>query len=278
MIAPSMGASLRLDGAEVEIGRPEEVDESTRQSLEEHIQNLMPWRKGPFRLFGIPIDSEWKSDMKWGRIASHVGDIEGKRALDVGCNNGYFMFRLAGCGAGNVLGIDPVEHFRNQFQFLQSFARVPNIHFEPWGIADLHRFENDFDLVLYMGIIYHHPDPFGQLKRIRRTLKRGGKLIVESLGIPGESPISLSPHPRYANMKNIHFIPTSSALCNWIEKAGFRGVTPLFSIPSSCEEQRVTDRCPPGYKSFADSLHPDDPGLTREGYPAPIRMAVSAEK
>ena len=269
--------SLRLDTAEVEIGQKEEMDESSRQSLEGNIKELMPWRKGPFKLFGIPIDSEWKSDMKWIRIAPHLGNVKG-RVLDVGCNNGYFLFRLIGAGADDVLGIDPIDIFRRQFLLLQHFAKVPGIRYEPWGIADLPRFENDFDLILHMGIIYHHRDPFGQLKNLRRALKPGGRVIIESLGIPGESPISLTPKNRYANMKNIYFVPTLNALCNWAEKAKFRKVTPLFSVPASVEEQRITDRCPPGYKSFSDSLDPDDSTLTKEGYPAPVRLAVSAEK
>ena len=278
MILRPPEVSLRLDTATVEIGRSEEMGESARQSLEQRIQELMPWRKGPFNIFGIPIDSEWKSDMKWDRISSHLGELDGKKVLDVGCNNGYFMFRLIGAGAKEVLGIDPIECFQNQFLFLQHFAHVPNIHFESLGIGDLDSVENSFDLILHMGIIYHHPNPLQQLKSLRKALKPGGRLIVESLGIPGESSVSLTPHHRYANMRNIYFVPTLNALCNWAEKTKFRRVTPLFSVPSSSQEQRSTDRCPPGHKSFSDSLDPTDSSLTREGYPAPLRIAISAEK
>ena len=278
MILAPTDVSLQLDTATIEIGRPEEMDESARPSLEQSIQELLPWRKGPFKLFGTPIDSEWKSDLKWDRIAPHLGDIKGKRVLDVGCNNGYYMFRLVGAGAGEVLGIDPIEFFQRQFQLLQHFARIPQIRFEPLGIADLHRFENDFDLILHLGVIYHHPNPIQQLKSLRRALKPGGRLIVESLGIPGDAPVSLTPGERYANMKNIYFVPTLAALANWARKARFRQVTPLFSVPSSTDEQRTTDRCPDGYKSFADALHPNDPSLTKEGHPAPLRMAIAADK
>ena len=273
-----MTPSLNLNTNVVEIGRPGEIPPSELSRLENRIRELCPWRKGPFQLFGTLIDSEWKSDMKWNRIAPHLGDLKGKSVLDVGCNNGYFMFRLVGAGAEEVLGIDPIECFQRQFQFLQDFANVPGMEMKSLGIEDLHRFENSFDLILHLGIIYHHPDPIGQLKSLRRALKPGGRLISESIGIPGDTSVALTPRQRYANMRNVHFVPTLPALMNWMERAKLQNITPLFSTPASSREQRVTDRCLPGYKSFAATLHPDNPTLTREGYPAPLRIAVSAEK
>ena len=190
MIPRPPKVSLQLDRATVEIGREDEIDESGQEFLKKRIHDLIPWRKGPFRLFGTLIDSEWKSDMKWNRIAPHLGNLKNKRILDVGCNNGYFMFRLMGAGAGEVLGIDPIGCFQQQFHFLQYFSKIPDIQLKPWGIKELHRFENDFDLIFHLGVIYHHPDPIEQLRRLRRALKPGGKIIVESIGIPGDSPLS----------------------------------------------------------------------------------------
>ena len=278
MIPRPSHVSLKLNVPAVEIGRVTEIDEPNRQRLDQHINDLMPWRKGPFKLFGNLIDSEWKSDMKWNRLAPHLGNLKNKKILDVGCNNGYFLFRLAGAGAKEVLGIDPVEHFQKQFQFMQHFAQIPSIQMKSWGIQDMHHFDNEFDLVFHMGVIYHHKDPIGQLNLIHKALKPKGKVILESIGIPGELPWSLTPNRRYANMRNIYFVPTLMALMNWMKKSKFRHITPLYSIPSTSCEQRVTDRCPPGYKSFIDTLDPDAPHLTREGYPAPLRLAVSAEK
>ena len=274
-----MTPSLNLNTDVVEIGRPEEISPNELPQLENRIRELMPWRKGPFKLFGTLIDSEWKSDMKWNRIAPHLGDLKGKRVLDVGCNNGYFMFRLMGAGAKEVLGIDPIECFHRQFQFLQDYANVPDMEMKSLGIEDLNRFENAFDLVLPLG---NHlpppPHPLGQLQSLRKVLKPGGRLISESIGIPGDTPVALTPRQRYANMRNVHFVPTLSALISWMERAKLRNVTPLFSTAASSREQRATDRCLPGYKSFAGTLDPLNPSLTREGYPAPLRLAVSAEK
>src|SRR5690606_27632326 len=102
---------LRLDGP---------CDSATRAQLRQALLGLSPWRKGPFELFGVHIDTEWRSDWKWQRIAPHL-DLRGKRILDVGCGNGYYMWRMLGAGADSVIGVDPNWLFFCQFQALQRF-------------------------------------------------------------------------------------------------------------------------------------------------------------
>ena len=46
-----------------------------------------PWRKGPFNVFGVAVDTEWRSSLKWNRIAGHV-NLRERRVLDVGCGGG----------------------------------------------------------------------------------------------------------------------------------------------------------------------------------------------
>ena len=60
------------------------------EKLIPHLQQLMPWRKGPFTLGDVLIDTEWRSDWKWQRVAPHLSDMTGRTVLDVGCGNGYF--------------------------------------------------------------------------------------------------------------------------------------------------------------------------------------------
>ena len=70
---------------------PDEID-----ALEASLQKLHPWRKGPFQLGPIYIDTEWRSDWKWDRLAPAMGDLSGQRILDIGSGNGYFGWRLLG--------------------------------------------------------------------------------------------------------------------------------------------------------------------------------------
>ncbi len=59
----------------------------------------MPWRKGPFSLYGVNIDTEWRSDWKWDRVLPHLSPLKGRLVLDVGCGGGYHMWRMLGEGA-----------------------------------------------------------------------------------------------------------------------------------------------------------------------------------
>ena len=73
----------------------------------EALIKLSPWRKGPFDIGGISIDSEWRSDLKWARVRDAISPLEGRLVLDVGSGNGYYSLRMRGEGARIVIGIDP---------------------------------------------------------------------------------------------------------------------------------------------------------------------------
>ena len=62
--------------------------------IETLMRNLMPWRKGPFSLYGVNINTEWRSDWKWDRVLPHLSDLTGRTILDVGCGSGYHMVSI----------------------------------------------------------------------------------------------------------------------------------------------------------------------------------------
>ena len=101
-LPPVTGATVALGDTITVDGAPSTTD---KQALRNSLQVLHPWRKGPFSLFGVPIDSEWRCDFKWQRIAPHI-KLDGLRILDVGCGNGYYGWRMLGAGADLVVGID----------------------------------------------------------------------------------------------------------------------------------------------------------------------------
>ena len=51
--------------------------------VERALMQMRPWRKGPFSINELHIDSEWRSDMKWDRIKSAIGSLQGQRVLDL---------------------------------------------------------------------------------------------------------------------------------------------------------------------------------------------------
>ena len=104
---PAVAAdAVHLDRSRVgaSAGRP--LDSAARQQLEDALHRLHPWRKGPFELFGIHIDTEWRSDWKWDRLQERIDPLRGRRVLDVGCGSGYHCWRMRGDGASEVIGIE----------------------------------------------------------------------------------------------------------------------------------------------------------------------------
>ncbi len=263
-------------GDTVIIGSPEEITSHERQLITQNLKTFMPWRKGPFSVFGIEIDAEWRSERKWQRVSQEIPDLTGKVIADIGCNNGYYMFRMAASRPRFVLGFEPsVQHYYC-FKALNAMAGLPELEIDLLGAEHLSLFESCFDVVFLMGIIYHRPSPIDTLRDMLCALKPAGTLIVESQAIPGNEPFALFPDETYAKVPGTYFVPTGSCLCNWMKKAGFKNINLFCSHPMSGKEQRRTDWMT--FESYEDFIEPGNPRLTVEGYPAPCRVFVKGEK
>jgi len=258
----------------VEIGAPGELDAGLAKKTEALLRQLHPWRKGPYRIHGIDIDTEWRSDWKWDRLAQHIAPLKYRYVLDVGCGNGYHMWRMLGADAELVVGIDPSTLFLVQFEAVRHFANADQrLHLLPLGIEQLPELRA-FDTVFSMGVLYHRKSPIEHILQLKSQLHPGGELVLETLVIDGGPTDVLVPTDRYAKMRNVWFIPSGAALKLWVEKCGFENVRIVDETPTSLSEQRRT-----GWmtnESLADFLDPRDPGRTVEGYPAPRRALLLA--
>ena len=267
---------LDLGADRVRVGRADEVEADLREEIHRSLRAFQPWRKGPFELFGINIDSEWRSDWKWARLAPHIQPLAGRRVLDVGCGNGYYAWRMAAEGAELVVGIDPGLLFLAQFRAIRHFmAAPPPVQVLPLGIEAVPAKLHAFDTVFSMGVLYHRRSPMEHLETLRGCLRPGGELVLETLVVEGDERQVLVPRGRYAKMRNVWFIPSPAALQIWLERSGFGSVRVVDVTPTTTGEQRSTDWM--GFESLADFLDPDDPSRTLEGYPAPLRAVVTAE-
>jgi tRNA (mo5U34)-methyltransferase len=236
---------------------------------------MMPWRKGPFNLHGINIDTEWRSDWKWDRLLPHISDLTNRTVLDIGCGSGYHLWRMRGAGAEFVVGIDPSDLFLSQFQAIKHFNPDPKVHLLPLGVEQLPEL-NAFDTVFSMGVLYHRRSPIDFLSQLKAQLKPGGELILETLVVEGDVNTVLVPTDRYAKMRNVWFIPSTEALVLWMQRVGFKNVRVVDNDHTSLDEQRKTDWMTT--ESLADFLDPNDPNKTIEGYPAPLRAIIIANK
>jgi tRNA (mo5U34)-methyltransferase len=267
-----------LDEAAVRVGE-DTLEPSRKQQLESALRALMPWRKGPFNLHGIAIDTEWRSDWKWDRVKPHLAPLADRRVLDIGCGSGYHLWRMAAENVKLAVGVDPSLLFMSQFLALKHFIgeSVP-AYFLPLTLEQLPESQKGgaFDTVFSMGVLYHRRSPIDHLYDLKSQLASGGELVLETLVMPEHFGQLLVPEDRYAQMRNVWFLPSVAELQRWMERCGFENVRCVDLNQTSTEEQRSTDWMQ--WNSLADFLDPSDPNQTVEGYPAPLRAVMLANK
>ncbi|MBT7307752.1 MAG: tRNA 5-methoxyuridine(34)/uridine 5-oxyacetic acid(34) synthase CmoB [Gammaproteobacteria bacterium] len=274
-LPPLQADRVVLDQAKIQLGSAAACSEDERSQLEQRIRELMPWRKGPFELFGLSIDTEWRSDWKWARIQSQIQPLAGRIILDVGCGNGYYALRMAGAGADTIIGVDPNLLFMSQFQLISRYIEEPlGVHLVPVGLESIPDQLQRFDTVFSMGVLYHRRSPIDHLYQLCGTLRSGGELVLETLVVEGGVETVLVPEGRYAKMRNVWFIPSVEALILWLRRVGFQQIRCLNQSVTTVDEQRSTEWM--RFESLSDFLDPQNSGRTVEGYPAPRRALLSA--
>lgn len=258
----------------VSIGSENELSKGEAAKLENLLKTFHPWRKGPYFVHGIHIDTEWRSDWKWERLLPHISPLKDRYVLDVGCGNGYHMWRMLGEEAKFVVGIDPSELFLVQFEAIRRLMGQPsNIQLLPLGIEQLPDL-GAFDTVFSMGVLYHRRSPLDHLHQLKNQLVKNGELILETLVVDGDENTVLVPTDRYAQMRNVYFFPSANALKVWLEKVGFINVRIVDQCVTTTGEQRSTHWMQ--HNSLPDYLDPQDPSKTIEGHPAPKRAILTA--
>lgn len=273
---PASAASQNtLDTDAVRIGRPDDLSGAEKEQLKTRLMALHPWRKGPYNLFGIHLDCEWRSDWKWDRLKNHIAPLKHKLVLDVGCGNGYHCWRMLGAGAKTVVGIDPLLLNVMQFQMIRRLHGEAPVYVLPLGIEQLPGNLKAFDTVFSMGVLYHRRSPIDHLLELKQLLKPGGELVLETLIIDGGPGRVLVPEDRYANMRNVWFLPSGETLIGWMKRCGFVNSRVVDITRTSTQEQRTTEWMT--FHSLASFLDPENPDLTREGLPAPTRAIVLAD-
>lgn len=159
------------------------------RSLPNEIARLAPW----FHNLHLPDGTQTAPEhslgdfpaFKWRQLAPHLpDDLTGWRALDVGCNAGFYSFELARRGA-EVTGIDLDPHYLAQARWAAEELRLTNrVRFEQLQVYELARRPEQFDLVLLMGVFYHLRYPLLGLDIIAQKVKR--LLVFQTLTLPGK--------------------------------------------------------------------------------------------
>lgn len=267
----------RIDLRTSRVGASGTLTNEEKANLEDSLRRLIPWRKGPFELFGTHIDTEWRSDWKWDRVEQHISPLKDRNILDVGCGSGYHCWRMLGAEAQRVIGIDPSYLFLMQFNAIKKYCGLgAPIHLLPIRMEDVEPQLEYFDTVFSMGVLYHRRSPIDHIYELKGALRKGGELVLETLVVEGELGYSLMPEDRYAMMRNVWYLPSVETLTLWLRRCGFVDIRCVDLNQTSCKEQRVTEWME--FQSLEDFLDPTDSTKTIEGYPAPLRATMVATK
>ncbi len=242
--------------------------------LRDLLMRLHPWRKGPFELDGVVIDTEWRSDWKWARVRDGIDTLEDRRVLDVGSGNGYYALEMRKAGAATVIGLDPTLLFAMQFLAINVFARDSAVFVLPCRLEETPPCNRVFDTTFSMGVLYHQRDPLAHLGDLQMTLRPGGQLVLETIVLPGDALRAETPEGRYARMRNVWSLPTVPQLLRWLKDAGYTDVELLDVSLTTTGEQRSTEWM--RFESLREALDPADASRTVEGWPAPRRAVVTA--
>jgi len=261
-----------LDEVQIDLRNEVSIDFNCKdtKNLEEILLQLLPWRKGPFRLNEINIDSEWDSRKKWQRFKELGVDLNGKSILDVGSGNGYYAFRMIGEGAGQVLCLEPNLMHVSQFASINHFVGSTKIRMVPERLENSGLSDTNFDLIFSMGLLYHQRDPQEHLIELKRLMGIKGKMIIETIISPDKFGLAIEPKDgRYASMPNVHYVHSDLGCKEIFKNLGLEVMAETKPFFTNDEEQRKTKWMP--FKSFESALDERDKNLTIEGYPAPAR-------
>ncbi len=250
------------------------LDLDQTREIRDLLLSLAPWRKGPFEIAGICIDSEWRSDLKWSRLKDAIAPLDDRNVLDVGCGNGYYAQQMHAAGARSVIGVDPTLLYVMQFLAVSHFQPAENVFVLPLRSDELPQSSRAFDTCFSMGVLYHQRSPLAHLRQLKIMLRPAGQLVLETIFMPGAESCAFTPADRYARMRNVWLLPTISELSTWLRRSGFKDIEVVDQSATTTDEQRKTAWM--SFDSLAEALDPDDPSRTVEGHPAPQRVVVLA--
>lgn len=204
-----------------------DIHDQGEDDLGRRIEALGPWfhnlRLGPFQTAPKHFLGDFPRT-KFERFAHAVPeDLSGRTVLDIGCNAGFYSLEMKRRGAARVLGIDHDERYLAQARFAAEVSGL-DIEFRRLEVYDVGALGETFDLVIFMGVLYHLRHPLLALDLIRehvagdmllfQSLQRGSDRVLD---VPREAPFSEEAMFEEEGYPVLHFIEHSYAedWTNW---------------------------------------------------------------
>jgi tRNA (mo5U34)-methyltransferase len=147
-----------------------------RETIEARARALGPWFHN-LDLHGVQTAPEHflgdYPNIKFRGFADALpADLTGKSVLDIGCNGGFYSMEMKRRGAARVVGIDHDEHYLAQARFAAEVLGFDDVEFRRMEVYDVGALGETFDLVIFMGVLYHLRHPLLALDLIREHVAR----------------------------------------------------------------------------------------------------------
>jgi tRNA (mo5U34)-methyltransferase len=220
------------------------MDPTSKDEIRRRAEALGPW------FHNIELDGVWTAPdhflgnypaVKWQRFADAIPkDLAGKSVLDIGCNGGFYSIEMKKRGASRVLGIDFDDTYLAQARFAAQHTGH-DIEFRKLSVYDVGRLGERFDIVLFMGVLYHLRHPLLALDLIHehvtgdmlvfQSMQRGSQQVLpvaenytfwqtEHFDEPGYPKMHFIEH-RYADDPTNWWAPNTACVEAMLRSAGF---------------------------------------------------------
>jgi tRNA (mo5U34)-methyltransferase len=181
-------------------------------------------------------------NVKWQKFAHAIpADLTGRSVLDIGCNAGFYSIEMKKRGAARVVGLDSDEVYLNQARFAAEVSGYPDIEFRNLSVYDVGQLGETFDVVIFMGVLYHLRHPLLALDTLYETvvgdllvfqsMQRGSKEVApveenfpfweESIFDRAGYPLMYFVEQRYADDPTNWWIPNRAGVEAMLRSAGF---------------------------------------------------------
>ena len=234
-----------MSAVQTDIDSPGVATSWTRARIEQRVRELAPWFHN-LDLDGVrTAPDHFLHDypaVKWRTFADALpADLHGASVLDIGCNAGFYSFEMKRRGAGRVLGIDSDEHFLRQARFVAEVYQMPDIEWRQLSIYEVGSIREKFDLVLFLGVLYHLRHPLLALDLLHQHVV-GDMLVMQSMqrgsnevtpldtdydfwekgifDLPGYPRLHFIEH-KYANDETNWWAPNQACSAAMLRSAGF---------------------------------------------------------
>jgi tRNA (mo5U34)-methyltransferase len=148
------------------------AEQHSNEELRELFDSMKPWHH-LIDVHGVPTKTEsaWGDDLDhpkvlWESVSELLPSLEGKRVLDVGCNDGFFLFACRRLGAKEVVGVEVREHYYDHAVLVNRLLDLGGINVHLLSAYDVGEALGQFDVTLALGLIYHLKNPFLFLERV----------------------------------------------------------------------------------------------------------------